>query len=73
MRKANFVCLCIYRILKGEKVLRRIQYNACLLLFSHKVISSGKQIKGPFIYEAQKFLGYELKNFWAKDGKFFGY
>ena len=30
-------------------------------------------IKGLFIYGAQKFLGYELKNFWAKDGKFFGY
>ena len=29
--------------------------------------------KGPFIYEAQKFFGYELKNFLAKDEKFFGY
>ena len=28
---------------------------------------------GLFIYGAQKFFGYELKNFLAKDEKFFGY
>ena len=29
--------------------------------------------KGLFIYGAQKFFGYELKNFLAKDEKFFSY
>ena len=46
--------------------------HACANSIKYPFITK-EQSKGPFIYEAQKFLGYELKNFLAKDEKFFGY
>ena len=40
--------------------------------FNMKCVTTDR-LKGLFIYGAQKFFGYELKNFLAKDEKFFGY